>query len=178
MQLSASFSDIDIKSLQIFMLNKPINTTQLSFLQPGLKEQLSNKHPLYILADVINWDMFEESFKKHYRENFGRPAKPIRLMTGLLMLKHIRNLSDESVVEQWAENAYYQYFSGEQTFTAKAPCEASELVHFRNRIGAEGVELILKEKIRINGKGGKEDKASIDTTVREKNITYPTDSKL
>jgi IS5 family transposase len=160
------------------MLNKPINTTQLSFLQPGLKEQLSSKHPLYVLADVINWAMFEESFKKHYKENFGRPAKPIRLMTGLLMLKHIRNLSDESVVEQWAENAYYQHFSGAQTFTAKAPCEASELVHFRNRIGAEGVELILKESIRINGKGGKEDKASIDTTVQEKNITYPTDSKL
>ena len=160
------------------MLNKPIITSQLSFLQPGLKEQLSNQHPLYVLGNRINWAMFEESFKKHYKENFGRPAKPIRLMTALLMLKHIRNLSDESVVEQWAENAYYQYFSGEQVFTAKAPCEASELVHFRNRIGSEGVELILKESIRINGKGGKEDKASIDTTVQEKNITYPTDSKL
>lgn len=160
------------------MLNKPIITTQLGFLQPGLKEQLSSKHPLYVLAARINWALFEESFKKHYKENFGRPAKPIRLMTALLMLKHIRNLSDESVVEQWSENAYYQYFSGEQTFTAKAPCEASELVHFRNRIGAEGVELILKESIRINGKGGKEDKASIDTTVQEKNISYPTDSKL
>jgi IS5 family transposase len=160
------------------MLNKPTITTQLGFLQPGLKEQLSNKHPLYLLAHRINWQLFEESFRKHYKENFGRPAKPIRLMTALLILKHIRNLSDESVVEQWSENAYYQYFSGEQTFTAKAPCEASELVHFRNRIGAEGVELILKESIRINGKGGKEDKASIDTTVQEKNITYPTDSKL
>ena len=160
------------------MLNRPTNTTQLSFLQPGLKEQLSNKHPLYILADAINWQLFEDTFRKHYREDFGRPAKPIRLMVSLLMLKHIRNLSDESVVEQWAENAYYQYFSGEQVFMAKAPCEASELVHFRNRIGAEGVELILQESIRINGKGGKEDKASIDTTVQEKNITYPTDSKL
>jgi IS5 family transposase len=160
------------------MLNRTINTAQLGFLQPGLKEQLSNRHPLYILADVINWQLFEDSFKKHYKENFGRPAKPIRLMTALLILKHIRNLSDESVVEQWAENAYYQYFSGEQVFTAKAPCEASELVHFRNRIGAEGVELILQESIRINGKGGKEAKASIDTTVQEKNITYPTDSKL
>lgn len=160
------------------MLNKPINTTQLSFLQPGLKEQLSNKHPLYILAYVINWQLFEDTFRKHYREDFGRPAKPIRLMVALLMLKHIRNLSDESVVEQWAENGYYQYFSGEHVFTAKAPCEASELVHFRNRIGAGGVELILKESIRINGKGGKEDKGSIDTTVQEKNITYPTDSKL
>lgn len=160
------------------MLNQPKNTTQLSFLQPGLKEQLSNKHPLYILAEYVNWQLFEDSFKKHYKENFGRPAKPIRLMVALLMLKHIRNLSDESVVEQWAENAYYQYFSGERVFAAKAPCEASELVHFRNRIGAEGVELIFKESIRINGKGGKEDKASIDTTAQEKNITYPTDSKL
>ena len=160
------------------MLNKPIITGQLNFLQPGLKEQLSNKHPLYVLADRIHWHEFDESFKKHYNETFGRPAKRIRLMTALLLLKHIRNLSDESVVEQWSENAYYQYFSGEQTFTANPPCEASELVHFRNRIGAEGVELILKESIRINGKGGKEDKASIDTTVQEKNITYPTDSKL
>ena len=160
------------------MLNKPRNTGQLNFLQPGLKEQLSNKHPLYVLADRINWSLFEESFRKHYKEDFGRPAKSIRLMVALLMLKHIRNLSDESLVEQWSENAYYQYFSGEQIFTAKEPCEASELVHFRNRIGAEGIELIFGESIRINGRGGKEDKASIDTTVQEKNITYPTDSKL
>ncbi len=160
------------------MLNKPIITTQLSFLQPGLKEQLSNKHPLYILAETLDWQLFQDAFRKHYREDFGRPAKPIRLMVALLMLKHIRNLSDESVVEQWAENGYYQYFSGALVFTAKAPCEASELVHFRNRIGAEGVELIFRESIRINGKCGKEDKASIDTTVQEKNITYPTDSKL
>lgn len=160
------------------MLSKPVNSTQLSFLQPGLKEQLSTKHPLYILADQINWQLFEESFKKHYREDFGRPAKPIRLMVALIMLKHIRNLSDESVVEQWSENGYYQYFSGGQVFTPAAPCEASELVHFRNRIGSEGVELILKESIRINGKDGKEDTGSIDTTVQEKNITYPTDSKL
>jgi len=174
----AKFLDISIRNLRIFMLNKPVITSQLSFLQPGLKEQLSNKHPLYILADVINWAMFDEHFKKHYKENFGRPAKPIRLMTAMLMLKHIRNLSDESVVEQCADNAYYKYFSGEQTVTAKAHCEASELVHFRNRICADGVELILKESIRINGKGGKENKACIDTTVQEKYITYPTDSKL
>ncbi|NOT36079.1 MAG: transposase [Saprospiraceae bacterium] len=53
-------------------------------------------------------------------------------MVSLLMLKHIRNLSDESEVEQWSENMYYQYFSGEKFFATKAPCEASELVHIRN----------------------------------------------
>jgi len=67
---------------------------------------------------------------------------------------------------------------GERYFTPAVPCEASELVHFRNRIGAEGVEMILKESIRVNGKAGREDKGSVDTTVQEKNITYPTDNKL
>ena len=35
----------------------------------------------------------------------GRPAHPIRLMCGLLILKHLRNVSDEMVVSQWSENA-------------------------------------------------------------------------
>jgi IS5 family transposase len=38
--------------------------------------------------------------------------------------------------------------------------------------------LILKESIRVNGKDGGEKEATTDTTVQEKNITYPTDSKL
>ncbi len=83
-----------------------------------------------------------------------------------------------SVVEQWMENIYYQYFSGEKTYACGVPCEASELVHFRNRIGTEGVELIFKESIRINGRDGQEKEATTDTTVQEKNITYPTDNKL
>jgi len=141
------------------------------------EEQLSRRHPLYILANQINWRIFEEAFALLYSEE-GRPAKPIRLMVSLLMLKHVRNLSDESVVEQWFENIYYQYFSGEKTYACGVPCEASELVHFRNRIGAEGVELILKESIRVNGKDGGEQEATTDTTVQEKNITYPTDNKL
>jgi IS5 family transposase len=99
-------------------------------------------------------------------------------MVGLLILKHVRDLSDESVVEQWAENAYYQYFTGEQLFASKEPCAASELVHFRNRIGTQGVELIFKESIRINGKDGQEKDGIADTTAMEKNITYPTDTKL
>lgn len=159
------------------MLAKPSNPGQLSFMS-SLEEQLSKKHPLFQLAQKINWQLFEVEFSKFYRTDFGRPAKPIRLMTGLLILKHIRNLSDESVVEQWAENSYYQYVCGEQSFIAKEPCEASDLVHFRNRIGVEGIELIFKESIRINGKDGEEKQAVVDTTVQEKNITYPTDSKL
>ena len=54
----------------VIMLNKPVITTQLSFLQSGLKEQLSNKHPLYILADQINWQLFEESYNNTMRPYF------------------------------------------------------------------------------------------------------------
>ncbi len=158
------------------MLSKQQSTAQLGFYST-FEEQLSHRHSLYILANQINWDIFEEAFAKLYSDE-GRPAKPIRLMVSLLILKHIRNISDESVVEQWFENIYYQYFSGEKSYACGAPCDASELVHFRNRIGEKGIELIFKESIRINGKDGRENEATTDTTVQEKNITYPTDNKL
>lgn len=158
------------------MVSKKQSTAQMGFYS-SFEEQLSHSHPLYILANKINWEVFEEAFAKLYSQE-GRPAKPIRRMVSLLILKHIRNISDESVAEQWSENCYYQYFSGEKVFACGAPCEASELVHFRNRIGEEGIELIFKESIRINGKDSKEQEATTDTTVQGKNITYPADNKL
>jgi IS5 family transposase len=154
---------------------KPQNQSSLFF---SFTDTLDQKHPLFVLANKIQWEVFEQAFEPLYCKDNGRPGKPIRLMTGLLMLKHIRNISDESVVEQWSENIYYQYFCGETAFVCGAPCEASELVHFRNRIGEKGVELILQESIRVNGKDSDDDHVSVDTTVQEKNITFPTDAKL
>ena len=144
----------------------------------SLESTLNHKHPLFILAHKVDWDMFEKAFSPLYCPDNGRPAKPLRLMVGLLILKHVRNLSDESVVEQWSEHIYYQYFCGAQEFLPSEPCAASELVHFRHRIGEEGIELILKESIRINGKDGEDKDVYFDTTVQEKNITFPTDDKL
>jgi len=89
-------------------------------------------------------------------------------MVGLLILKHLRNISDESVVEQYSENVYYQYLCGRSEFASKTAYQASELVHFRNRIGQPGVELILKESIRINEDDRFDPDVSIDTTVQEK----------
>ena len=164
-----------------------------------LDSMLDNHHELYVLANLIDWDVFEKAFAPLFDEDNGRPAKPIRLMTGLIILKHLRDVSDETVVEQFKENAYYQYFCGETVFTTAAPCASSELVHFRHRIKEEGMELILKESIRVNtaiedagkkekdkkdgkdGRGRKPDReqtAFIDSTVQEKNVTFPTDSKL
>ena len=153
---------------------------QLSLFS-SLEDMLSHEHLLFQLSNKINWESFENAFSPLYCNNNGRPAHPIRLMCGLLILKHLRNVSDEMVVFQWSENAYYQYFCGGLEFMPKQPCDASELVHFRNRIGEEGMELILAESIRVNTDHDNEDHfdtAFIDSTVQEKNITYPTDAKL
>ena len=159
------------------MLAKKKNSNQSSFFF-SLEDTLNAKHPLYILANYIEWEQFETAFSPLYCPDNGPPAKPVRLMVGLLLLKHIRNISDESIVEQWSENLYYQYFCGLQEFIATVPCEASELVHFRKRIGESGIELIFRESIRINGDDSHDPHVSADTTVQEKNITFPTDSKL
>ena len=159
------------------MLAKPKTQNQSSFFFT-LEDTLDQKHPLYILSNRVDWQLFEDAFSPLYCQDNGRPAKPIRLMVGLLILKHIRNVSDEGIVEQWSENLYYQYFCGQQEFISSAPCEASELVHFRKRIGERGTELILKESIRINGDDSHDGEVSVDTTVQEKNITFPTDAKL
>lgn len=135
---------------------------------------------MFRLANKINWQKFEDAFIPLYSEDNGHPAKPIRLMVGLILLRHIRNISDESVVLQWQENAYYQYFCGQSEFSIEAPCNATELVHFRKRIGEDGARLILEESIRVNDDHDDESGKTvyIDTSVQEKNITFPTDGKL
>jgi IS5 family transposase len=58
------------------------------------------------------------------------------------------------------------------------PTHPTDLVHFRHRIGKEGVLKILKLSVDLHGKAAKEAEVLIDTTVQEKNITFPTDVKL
>ncbi len=150
---------------------------QVSFLYEGLKEMLNPKEPLYQLSEKIPWSELEKSFTKYYVE-FGRPAKPVRLMVSLILLKQMYDLGDETVIEHWVQNPYWQYFSGERTFQWKFPVEPSDLVHFRKRIGEEGINKILEISIAIHGKEAMEREVVVDTTVQEKNITFPTDVKL
>jgi transposase, IS5 family len=119
---------------------------------------------LYQLANKISWPFFDDAFKKHCSEKMGKPGKPIRLMVSLLILKSIRNLSNENLVEQWAINIYFQYFSGEHYFQPDIPCVPTELVAFQ-RIGAPGVELILQESIRANESPEGGSLVGADTTV-------------
>ena len=152
------------------------NPNQSSFLHADLLDQLNPKHPLLQLARQIDWAYFETEFAPLYSHR-GKPSKPIRRMVGLSILKHLENLSDEVVVERWIQNPYYQAFTGEVEFQWSLPCDPSDMTYFRKRLGDTGFEKILAVSIALHGERAHEDEMCIDTTVQEKNITFPTDAK-
>ena len=159
-------------------MSKPkiANPNQQSFLHPNLLDQLNPKHPLLQLAKQIDWIYFDSEFGSLY-SHLGKPSKPIRLMVGLSILKHLENLSDEVLIQRWVQNPYYQSFTGEIEFQWQLPCDPSDLTYFRKRIGSDGFEKILAVSIALHQDKATEDEVCIDTTVQEKNITFPTDAK-
>ena len=159
------------------MQTKTAPASQISFLMPSLGEQLDSRQPLKQLADTLPWLEFEQAFGKYYSDE-GRPAKPVRLMVGLLLLKQMFNQGDETVVAAWVQNPYWQYFCGMTDFQWAVPCDPSDLVYFRQRIGEAGVQRILQVTVQLHGEKANESEVVVDTTVQEKNITHPTDTKL
>ena len=73
---------------------------------------------------------------------------------------------------------YFKYFCGEAELQWRFPCDPCDLVHFRKRIGKEGVEKLLALSVRLQGKDVKRSDVIIETTVKGKNITFPTNAKL
>lgn len=159
------------------MVGKIDKNPQLNIFEIPLKSFINMKHELCILAAEIDWDSIEKEFSVYYTD-FGRPSIPIRKIVGLVLLRQIYNLSDEAIIDRWIENPYWQYFCGEHNFQKSKPMDPTEFVHFRKRIGKEGAEKLLKLSIDLFGSEACEDEVLIDSTVQEKNITYPTDSKL
>jgi IS5 family transposase len=115
--------------------------------------------------------------------NRGRPRLPIRLMVALLYLKHAFDVSDEELVERWSENVVWQFFSGMAYYTPKLPCDATQIGRFRRVLGEAGVEQLLKTTIEaavaMKAVSQREfERVIVDTTVQEKAIAHPTDSRL
>ena len=148
-----------------------------------LDEQLNMKHPLIRLAGLMDWALIEHHFAGHFTSGRGRPALPPRLVAALLYLQHANDASDEMVVNTWLENPYWQFFTGETYLQTELPIDPSSLTRWRQRIGEEGVELLLAvtiEAARAAGliKRSSLDKVIVDTTVMPKAIAHPTDSRL
>ena len=138
---------------------------------------LSMNHEICQLANELDWDWLDEELSEYY-SNEGRPSIPVRTMGGMLLLKQMFNESDESVLRRWVENPYWQYFTGETYFQHKPPFDPTDFVYFRKRVGEKGMEKVLSLTVRLHCGSEVEEEVLVDTTVQEKNITYPTDTKL
>ena len=121
--------------------------------------------------------------------NAGRPCLPTRLMVALLYLKHAFNESDEDVIQRWGETPTWQYFSGNEYFEHQWPCDPTQLGRFgktpsqRKALGEEGVEELLARTMEVAVTlkliAKKElTRVIVDSTVQEKAVAHPTDSKL
>ncbi len=158
-------------------------TSQLDLFQAQLEQLLNLNHPLCILAKKVDWKRFETAFADCYCPDFGAPAKATRLLVGLHYLKHAFNESDESLLDRWVENPYWQYFCGFDTLQHDVPLHSTSLTKWRKRVGADRLAEMLQETIVIAVKDKQVTtqelaQVNVDTTVQEKNITHPTDSKL
>jgi len=156
---------------------------QKELFETELLDFIDKNHPLCILANEIDWKSIEAKFLPTYNYFKGRPAKEVKLMIGLQYLKATYQESDESVVVKWVENPYWQYFCGEIYFQRKCPINPTMMTKFRNRVDRDKISDLLGELIKTGLKfkiitQKSLEQVNVDTTVQEKNITFPTDAKL
>lgn len=155
---------------------------QFHLFQANFQQMLNQNHPLVQMADKINWQRFENDLQPLYAET-GRPGAPIRLLVSLCYLKYAFSVSDEDMQTLWVENPYWQYFSGYNYMQHEFPIDYTTWEKWRKRMGHERLESLLSETVDLAVREKQLKKSDckrviIDTTVQEKNITSPSDSKL
>ena len=156
---------------------------QEDLFRSRLEQIINMKHALVRLGGQIDWRRIGDKLGEVYTDDPGQPPLPTRLMGGMAILKHMHNLSDDEVLLRWVENPYFQHFCGEEFFRHELPFERSSMTRWRQRMGAERLEVLLQESLAVAVKTEAIDvtdlaKVIVDTTVQEKAITFPTDAKL
>ena len=160
------------------MLGK-LQENQRELFRTRLEDLINPNHELALLSKRIDWQYFEDEFKGYYSAK-GAPSVPIRTMVGCLLLKYLYNLSDERLPEQWVCNVYFQYFCGGIFFEHHFPFDPSDFVHFRGRVGEEGISKIFAYSVQLHGSEVVKQAKFVfsDTTVQENSTTFPTDARM
>jgi transposase, IS5 family len=175
------------------------------FFRARLDSMIDMRHPLAVLATRMPWAAIEAALAPLLAHedrsgrlvedadlfgptaqlagaglsNAGRPRLPLRLMIALLYLKH----AFKELCERWSENVVWQFFSGRDYYEPRLPCDATQIGRFRRVLGEAGVEQLLKSTIEACVsmqliKPTEFERVIVDTTVQEKAIAHPTDSRL
>ena len=149
----------------------------------SLTQVIHLDHPLVRLAKEFDWEQIRREIEPCFNESQGRPGAPVRLVIGLFYLKSAFNLSDEQVTDRWLENPYWQWFCGYETMQHQMPIDSTTLSRWRVRVGAERLEMLLKQTVEIAQRQRllrpqELNRITVDTTVQPKAIAFPTDSRL
>jgi transposase, IS5 family len=180
------------------------------FFRSRLDQMIDHRHALAVLAQRLPWDKIEASLAPQFAHqarpfrqseeapdllgavvrvsggkvsNAGRPRLCMRLMIALSLLKNSFDLSDEELVQRFAENVYWQYFAGYDYFDPRPPCDATQIGRFRTALGEAGLEELLSATLHTAVDIGAVKKSEferiiVDTTVQEKAVAHPVDSRL
>jgi IS5 family transposase len=107
----------------------------------------------------------------------GRPQTPAEVVLRLLILKHVRNWSYDTLEREVRANLVYRTFT--RIGTEKVP-DAKTLARLAQAIGPDIVQRIHQRLIELaqQKKIVRGRTLRVDTTVVEANIHYPTDSSL
>src|SRR6201989_694609 len=156
-------------------------TGSVDLFRARLEQIINMKQELALLGGEVDWQWIDSEIAPLYSDK-GRPGIETRFVIGLLLLKHIYGLSDEGVCERWVHDPYFQHFTGEEFFQHEFPLERSDLSHWRKRLGNK-LELLLAESLRVAHQTGALrtrdlKRVTVDTTVQQKAMTFPTDAKL
>ena len=179
------------------------------FFRSRLDQMIDLRHPLAVLSTRLPWGSIEAAvapklahqakppkrlagidlagaFEGEFGGGIspaGRPRLAVRLMVSLLYLKNSFNLSDEELVERWAENVQWQFFSGMDYYEPRLPCDATQIGRFRRLLGEDGLEQLFKATIEcaVEIKAVRPadlERVIVDSTVQSKAIAHPVDSRL
>lgn len=164
---------------------------QLSFLNfnSTCGMQLNPANEWVQTASRLPWQAWETLYAAMFPKKVGNVAKPCRMVLGSLILQMRLGLTDRELVNQLAENPYYQYFIGLKAFQMEAPFVPTLLVEWRKRIDlrfvikandilCDSVPRLYYSKGRGRRRGTLIATQICDATVAPQYIRYPQDTSL
>src|SRR2546422_1752156 len=132
-----------------------------------------------LLEDVaLVESVYEAQGKRHPQSRSrGRAQTPAEVALRLLILKHVRNWSYDTLEREVRANLVYRAFT--RIGDEKVP-DAKTLARLGQLLGPEVIEELHTRIVQLAQENGVThgQKLRVDTTVVETNIHYPTDSSL
>jgi len=116
--------------------------------------------------------------KRHPKSrSMGRAATPSEVVLRMLVLKHLRNWSYDTLEREVRANLVYREFT--RIGMNRVP-DAKSLIKIAGVLGEQTIRAIHERVVEIaqEKRVTQGRKARVDTTVVETNIRYPTDSRL